>query len=52
MLLYLQIRLSATHSDMCGFITDSANCTEFWNIEEFDYGEAINEMSNLIRFDC
>lgn len=52
MQLNLQTRLSATHSDMCGFITDSANCTEVWNIEEFDYGEAINEMSNLIRFDC
>jgi peptide/nickel transport system substrate-binding protein len=37
--LYPLIRLSATRPDMCGFIVDPTNESEFWNIEEFDYGE-------------
>jgi peptide/nickel transport system substrate-binding protein len=41
--LYPQIRLAATRPDMCGFIMDPSNNSEFWNIEEFDYGEGCEE---------
>ncbi len=41
--LYLNIKLAATRPDMCGFIMDPTNVSEFWNIEEFDYGEGCNE---------
>jgi peptide/nickel transport system substrate-binding protein len=41
--LYMQIKLSATRPDMCGFIMDPTNPSEFWNIEEFDYGEGCEE---------
>jgi peptide/nickel transport system substrate-binding protein len=37
--LYLRLKLAATRPDMCGFIMDPTNNSEFWNIEEFDYGE-------------
>jgi hypothetical protein len=39
----VQIKLAATRSDMCGFIMDPTNNSEFWNIEEFDYGEGCEE---------
>ncbi len=38
-LLYLLLKLAATHPDMCHFIMDSTNESEMWNIEEFDYAE-------------
>ena len=41
--LYSQIKLAATRPDMCGFIMDPTANSEFWNIEEFDYGEGCNE---------
>ena len=41
--LYLRIKLAATRPDMCGFIVDPTNSSEFWNIEEFDYGEGCEE---------
>ena len=41
--LYLQIKLAVTRPDMCGFIMDPTNPSEFWNIEEFDYGEGCEE---------
>ncbi len=41
--LYLLPKLAATRPDMCGFIMDPTNVSEFWNIEEFDYGEGCNE---------
>jgi peptide/nickel transport system substrate-binding protein len=41
--LYLQIQLAATRPDLCGFIMDPTNPSEFWNIEEFDYGEGCEE---------
>jgi peptide/nickel transport system substrate-binding protein len=41
--LYVQIKLAATRPDMCGFIMDPTANSEFWNIEEFDYGEGCNE---------
>jgi len=37
--LFPRIKLAATRPDMCGFIMDPTNNSEFWNIEEFDYGE-------------
>lgn len=37
--LYLSIKLAATRPDMCGFIMDPIGNSDFWNIEEFDYGE-------------
>jgi peptide/nickel transport system substrate-binding protein len=41
--LYLNIKLAATRPDMCGFIMDPTANSEFWNIEEFDYGEGCEE---------
>jgi peptide/nickel transport system substrate-binding protein len=41
--LYVQIKLAATRPDMCGFIMDPTANSEFWNIEEFDYGEGCEE---------
>jgi peptide/nickel transport system substrate-binding protein len=41
--LYLTIKLAATRPDMCGFIMDPSANSEFWNIEEFDYGEGCDE---------
>jgi peptide/nickel transport system substrate-binding protein len=41
--LFPRIKLAATRPDMCGFIMDPTNNSEFWNIEEFDYGEGCEE---------
>jgi peptide/nickel transport system substrate-binding protein len=41
--LYLRIKLTATRPDMCGVIMDPTAFSEFWNIEEFDYGEGCEE---------
>jgi peptide/nickel transport system substrate-binding protein len=41
--LYLTIKLAATRPDMCGFIMDPSAKSDFWNIEEFDYGEGCEE---------
>ena len=41
--IYLNIKLAATRPDMCGLIVDPSNNSEFWNIEEFDYGEGCEE---------
>jgi ABC-type oligopeptide transport system substrate-binding subunit len=41
--LYLNIKLAATRPDLCGFIMDPTANSEFWNIEEFDYGEGCEE---------
>ena len=37
--LYLRLKLAATRPDMCNFIMDPTANSEFWNIEEFDFGE-------------
>lgn len=37
--LFLRLKLAATRPDMCNFIMDPTANSEFWNIEEFDYGE-------------
>jgi peptide/nickel transport system substrate-binding protein len=37
--LYLRLKLAATRPDMCNFIMDPTSNSEFFNIEEFDYGE-------------
>jgi peptide/nickel transport system substrate-binding protein len=37
--LYLRLKLAVTRPDMCGFIMDPTANSEFWNIEEFDYGD-------------
>jgi peptide/nickel transport system substrate-binding protein len=36
--LYLRLKLAATRPDMCNFIMDPTANSEFWNIEEFDFG--------------
>ncbi|MCJ7657734.1 MAG: hypothetical protein MUO67_01145, partial [Anaerolineales bacterium] len=36
--LFLRLKLAATRPDMCNFIMDPTANSEFWNIEEFDYG--------------
>ena len=41
--LYSRIKIAATRPDMCGFIVDPTADTEFWNLEEFDYGEGCEE---------
>ena len=41
--LYLTTKLAATRPDLCGFIMDPSANSEFWNIEEFDYGEGCEE---------
>jgi peptide/nickel transport system substrate-binding protein len=41
--LYLFIQLAATRPDLCGLIMDPTNESEFWNIEEFDYGVGCEE---------
>jgi peptide/nickel transport system substrate-binding protein len=38
--LFLRLKLAATRTDMCNFITDPTENSEMWNIEEFDYGPA------------
>jgi peptide/nickel transport system substrate-binding protein len=37
--LFLRLKLAATRPDMCNFIMDPTANSEFWNIEEFDFGE-------------
>jgi peptide/nickel transport system substrate-binding protein len=37
--LFLRLKLAATRPDMCGFVMDPTENSEFWNIEEFDYGD-------------
>jgi peptide/nickel transport system substrate-binding protein len=37
--LFLRLKLAATRPDMCNFIMDPTANSEFWNIEEFDYGD-------------
>jgi peptide/nickel transport system substrate-binding protein len=37
--LYLRLKLAATRPDMKNFIMDPTANSEFWNVEEFDYGE-------------
>ena len=41
--LFPRIKLAATRPDMCGFIMNPTANNEFWNIEEFDYGEGCDE---------
>ena len=41
--LVLHIKLAASRPDMCGLIVDPTAISEFWNIEEFDYGEGCEE---------
>ncbi|HLF89603.1 MAG TPA: ABC transporter substrate-binding protein, partial [Anaerolineales bacterium] len=36
--LYLRIRVTATRPDFCGHSMDSTADSDFWNIEEYDYG--------------
>lgn len=36
-------KLAATRPDMCNFIMDPTNNSDFWNIEEFDYGEGCED---------
>jgi peptide/nickel transport system substrate-binding protein len=37
--LFLRLKLAATRPDMCGFIMDPTENSEFFNIESFDYGD-------------
>jgi peptide/nickel transport system substrate-binding protein len=41
--LFPRIQIDVSRPDMCGFIVDPTASTEFWNIEEFDYGEGCEE---------
>jgi peptide/nickel transport system substrate-binding protein len=41
--LFLRLKLAATRPDMCNFIMDPTNNSEFYNIEEFDYGPSCNQ---------
>jgi peptide/nickel transport system substrate-binding protein len=41
--LYLRLKLAATRPDMCNFIMDPTDNSEFWNIEEFDYGPSCSQ---------
>jgi hypothetical protein len=36
--LFLRLKNAATRPDFCNFIMDPTANSEFWNIEEFDYG--------------
>lgn len=38
--LYLRLKLAGTRPDMCNFVMDPTENSDFWNIEEFDYGES------------
>jgi len=33
------LKIAVSRPDMCGLVVDSTQSTEFWNIEEFDYGD-------------
>jgi peptide/nickel transport system substrate-binding protein len=41
--LFLSPKTSVTRPDLCGLIMNPSNNTEFWNIEEFDYGEGCEQ---------
>ena len=41
--LFLRTQLAATRADMCNFIMDPTANSEFWNIENFNYGEGCAE---------
>ncbi len=41
--LYLRLKLAATRPDMCNFIMDQTNNSEFWNVENFGYGPLCDE---------
>ena len=41
--LFLRLKLAATRPDMCNFIMDPTNNSEFWNVEAFDYGECAGQ---------
>jgi peptide/nickel transport system substrate-binding protein len=41
--LYQHLKLAVSRSDMCGFSLDPSAISEFWNIENFDYGEGCPE---------
>ena len=41
--LFLRLKLAATRPDMCNFIMDPTANSEFWNIEEFDYGDCATQ---------
>ncbi|UCE00570.1 MAG: peptide ABC transporter substrate-binding protein [Chloroflexota bacterium] len=41
--LFLRLKLAATRVDMCNFIMDPTANSEFWNIENFDYGDCAGE---------
>lgn len=36
--LFLRLKLAASRTDMCGFVMDPTENSEFWNVEEFDFG--------------
>jgi peptide/nickel transport system substrate-binding protein len=38
--LYLRLKLAGTRPDMCNFVMDPTENSDFWNIEEFDYGDS------------
>jgi ABC-type oligopeptide transport system substrate-binding subunit len=41
--LFLVNKLAATRPDFCNFIMDPTASSEFWNVEEFDYGEGCED---------
>jgi len=41
--LFLRLKLSATRPDMCNFLQDPTENSEFFNIEEFDYGDCAGQ---------
>jgi peptide/nickel transport system substrate-binding protein len=41
--LFLLNKLAATRPDMCNFIMDPTENSEFWNVEKFDYGEGCED---------
>jgi peptide/nickel transport system substrate-binding protein len=38
--LYLRLKLAGTRPDMCNFVMDPTENSDFWNIEEFDFGDS------------
>jgi peptide/nickel transport system substrate-binding protein len=36
--LFLRLKYAAARPDMCGYSLDPTSLSDFWNIEEFDYG--------------
>jgi peptide/nickel transport system substrate-binding protein len=41
--LFLRLKLAATRPDMCNFVMDPTNNSEFWNVEAFDYGPSCSQ---------